>query len=185
MRPTGHLGALLEFQKLKDLARTGWVLRGVDNPESVAAHSWGVGLLAAILSPPKLNRVKILEMAIIHDLAEVRTGDRVPDEVPDRKKKAEEEACALSAMLEPIASDVSHRVARLEEMEAGTSPEARFIRACDRLDMALQAANYALEGRLSEPNEFFRSAKRTIEMSGYPDILHLLDELEHEIYGKE
>ena len=49
---------------------------------------------------------------------------------------------ALAGLLTGLPS--AGRVAALwEEYEAGASQEAVFVRACDRLDMALQAARYA------------------------------------------
>jgi len=45
---------LLEFAKkvreLKDLKRTGWVQRGVSDPESVADHSFMLAILACVYS---------------------------------------------------------------------------------------------------------------------------------------
>ncbi|OYR56353.1 phosphohydrolase, partial [Halorubrum sp. E3] len=43
------LDAVLAAYDLKDERRTGWQLRGVDDPESVAAHSWGVAYLVVTL----------------------------------------------------------------------------------------------------------------------------------------
>ncbi|MFN7146928.1 MAG: HD domain-containing protein, partial [Myxococcota bacterium] len=60
---------------LKEVDRSGWTRIGVPHPESVAAHSWGVALLALLRCPPELDRHKLLAMAILHDLAEVRVGD--------------------------------------------------------------------------------------------------------------
>ena len=64
--------------RLKDTPRTGWIRRMVENPESVAAHSWGLCLLTLILCPDDLDRLKCLEFAVVHDLAEEITGDYVP-----------------------------------------------------------------------------------------------------------
>ena len=42
---------ILEWLHLKNVARAGWVRAGVESPESVAAHSWGMSLLALHLCP--------------------------------------------------------------------------------------------------------------------------------------
>ena len=42
---------LLHMLQLKDVERTGWVRAGVNKPESVAAHSWGMATLALKLCP--------------------------------------------------------------------------------------------------------------------------------------
>src|SRR5258705_12421415 len=76
------LTTLIELQRLKRLDRTGWSLRGLPNgTESVAAHSFGVGVTAMLLADELLrqgvaiNVEKILRIALLHDWAEVRVGD--------------------------------------------------------------------------------------------------------------
>ena len=60
---------------LKQVKRTGWVLEGVKNAESVADHTWRMSLLLTLLTPKSLNKEKLLEMNIIHDLGEIGVGD--------------------------------------------------------------------------------------------------------------
>ncbi len=60
-----------------------------------------------------------------------------------------------------------------EEYEAGASPEARFVRQLDRLEMALQAVAYARTEGLP-PGEFLASAGRAVDD---PELRGLLDEL--------
>jgi putative hydrolase of HD superfamily len=115
---------------------------GVERPESVAAHSWGVALLVLLRAPPELDRGKLLAMAVLHDLAEVRVGDLTPaDGVPkDEKHRREREA--MVALL-------GHRpelLALWDEAEAGVTPEARFLKRMDRADMGMQAEHYAAAG---------------------------------------
>ncbi|RLM40517.1 HD domain-containing protein, partial [Haloarcula sp. Atlit-47R] len=45
---TNELDSLLEWFELKDELRTGWVLRNIDSPESVAAHTWGTASLCLL-----------------------------------------------------------------------------------------------------------------------------------------
>lgn len=134
--------ALLQALALKDVARAGWVRVGVAHPESVAAHSWGVAWLVLVLCPPGLDRGRALAIAVVHDLAEATVGDLTPADgvSPEAKHLLERQALeALSGAL-PDPSDV---VALWEEYEHGTTAEGRFVKACDKLDMALQAARYA------------------------------------------
>ena len=53
------------------------------------------------------------------------------------------------------------------------TPEARFVRQVDRLEMALQAAVYHFE-KLPEPQEFFDSASKIIQE---PELVRMLNEL--------
>ncbi|MBN1334365.1 MAG: HD domain-containing protein [Deltaproteobacteria bacterium] len=151
---------LLEVLGLKALPRTGWVRAGVARPESVAAHTWGVAWLVLALCPAGVDRGRALALALVHDLPEVRTGDRTPGEIPPAEKtRSEREGLADLVRGLPHAAQV---MMLWEEYEAGLTPEARFVRACDRLDMALQAARYAQEQGL-DPEAFVDSALATLE----------------------
>lgn len=143
-RPEGaalvaRLGQLLQ---LKELVRAGWVRVGVEGPESVADHSFGVALLAALLCPPGLDREKVLLMAILHDLAEVVVGDITPhDGVPHEEKHARE-AAAIGALL----AGWPELRTLWEECDTKASAEARFVKRLDRLDLGLTARRYAERG---------------------------------------
>jgi len=147
---------LLEAWRLKALPRAGWLRVGVAQPESVAAHSWGVAALTLLLCPAELDRGRALALAVLHDLAEVRTGDLTPhDHVPPAdKRRAEREALrGLTAGL-PAAGEL---LALFDEHAAGRTPEARFVAACDKLDLALQAEIYRREQH-ADTAEFIDSA---------------------------
>ncbi len=147
---------LLESLTLKELPRAGWVSKGIEKPESVAAHSWGIAWLTMVLCPPNLDRGRILEMAALHDLAEVRVGDITPHDGISSAEKHRMEDKAMQELLEPMC----HRDELKElwdEYEQGTTPEAKFLKAMDKLDMALQAQRY---GGLSE---FIDSALEVLE----------------------
>ena len=145
---------LLEALRLKELPRTGWVRAGVPEPESVAAHAWGTAWLVLALCPPALDRGRALAMAVLHDLAEVRTGDLTPADGVDPQEKERREERALRALLAPLPPELMDR---WREFAALASPEARFVRACDKLDMALQAARYR-ERHALDLQEFVESA---------------------------
>ena len=150
--PTSMRDTLREWLGLKDLPRTGWVRAGVRNPESVAAHSWGMAVLALHFAPKDLDMAKVLAMCIIHDLPEVRVGDLTPhDEV---RNKAELEASAMSE-LAPEWLGLFH------EYESGHSEEAKFVKQIDKLDMGLQASIYQSRQEL-DLSEFTNSAKLKI-----------------------
>ena len=55
--------------KSKKLRRAGWVREKINNPESVAEHSFRVSILAMVLSDPLgLDKEKLIKMALLHDL---------------------------------------------------------------------------------------------------------------------
>ena len=156
---------LKEALALKGLSRAGWVRAGVKDPESVAAHSWGVGWLVLVLCPPHLDRERALSMAILHDLPEVRTGDITPhDGVPAEEKQLAESQAMRSLVASLDAGD--HLLELWWEYENGSSPEGRLVKACDKLDMALQAQRYAEEQGLN-PDEFIDSALARLDEASH------------------
>src|SRR5215210_8950472 len=97
------LSTLIELQRLKRLDRTGWTLRGLPNgTESVASHSFGVGVTAMLLADrcvaegAAVDVEKVLRIALLHDWAETRVGDmpRTATEFfgADIRKRAEKSA---------------------------------------------------------------------------------------------
>jgi len=146
---------ILEWLHLKNVARAGWVRAGVEAPESVAAHSWGMSLLALHLCPQHLDLSKVLSLCLVHDLPEVRVGDLTPHD--DCSTKAQDERQAMKDM-------APQWLSLFDEYEAGSTPEAVFVKQLDKLDMGLQAKVYQQEQGV-DLDEFITSAKQRISES--------------------
>lgn len=159
---------LLEAFALKALPRAGWARAGVTQPESVAAHSWGVCYLVLTLCPNHLDRHRALAMAVVHDLAEVRTGDITPHDGIAAEEKARRENEAFTALVAALPRADELR-ALWRELEARDSPEARFVWACDKLDMALQAQRYRLDQH-ADTAEFIASALDALDAGELRDL---------------
>ena len=144
---------LKEILGLKNVLRAGWVKAGITSPESVAAHSWGMSMLALKLAPKELNLARVLSLCIIHDIPEVRVGDLTPHD--DTSTKAQDELKAMTEM-------APEWVGLFEEYEQGQTPEAKFVKQLDKLDMALQAEIYQAEFGISL-EEFIESARLRID----------------------
>src|SRR3954464_13130145 len=87
--------------RLKETERAGWVLRGVEAPESVADHSWRVALLALLLAPAAEGApdpARAMALALVHDLAECMVGDITPFDGVDRAEKRRREEAAMSEL---------------------------------------------------------------------------------------
>jgi 5'-deoxynucleotidase YfbR-like HD superfamily hydrolase len=144
---------LKEILGLKNVLRAGWVKAGITSPESVAAHSWGMSMLALKLAPKELNLARVLSLCIVHDIPEVRVGDLTPHD--DTSTKAQDELKAMTEM-------APEWVGLFEEYEQGQTPEAKFVKQLDKLDMALQAEIYQAEFGISL-EEFSESARLRID----------------------
>ncbi len=163
--------------ELKKTQRKGWKEKvGIERPESVADHSYGVSVMAMVYSDMEnLDTTKMLRMALLHDLAEAVTGDFIPGEISRENKKVVE-----SQAMEEILSKLPARLAETysilwkDYLECG-SPEAALLHEVDKLEMAVQAAKYLGEGYQKERlEEFLESSRREIKSK---DLLALLDTL--------
>ena len=163
------LGAAFE---LKSLPRAGWSRVGIAAPESVAAHSWGMSLLILLLCPEELDRERAMGMAVVHDLAEVIVGDITPHDGVSPHDKALLEREAFIRLTEALPRKQLLREL-WEEYEAAQTPTARFVKACDKLDMALQAAVYERTVG-ADTQEFILSAAQALP----PGVLEALVPLE-------
>lgn len=144
---------LVKLYRLKDELRAGWVLRGVERAESVSDHSWGTALLCLLHGPAAGVEVqRAVAMALIHDLAEALTGDRAArmgpnGEVVHEAGKAQREDRAMEMLFPAEKESFTEVRALTREYEQKVSPEARFVRDMNLIDMCLQAYIYESEQR--------------------------------------
>ena len=147
----------------------GWKRKGLTGVESVADHSWGVAFLAMQICPPELDRLRLIEMAICHDIAEVRIGDITPHDGVSAEEKVRIETEAMLDLSKGFPQG-SRMLELYQEYEAGESAEARFLKLCDKLDMAFQS--YVYQSRTTNDLRNFRkTANRLVIEYGYPDLL--------------
>jgi putative hydrolase of HD superfamily len=142
---------------LKRELRNSWLSDG--RQESVAEHSWRMVMMAMILAPQtklKLDMEKVLKMAAIHDLAEIEVGDiptihQTNDVV---RQKALDEQAAIETIRARF-SQVSEEVATLwREFEDQKTAEARFVRAIDKLECAIQKNQQTVDTKHGKPGYF-------------------------------
>jgi putative hydrolase of HD superfamily len=176
---------LLELVRLKAVPRMGWLLRGVRDVESVAAHSFGVAFIAMLLADRaeargmQVNVERVLRMALLHDLPEVRTGD-LPNTI-----KQYFDSSALRTADERIATEILTKLGApgkkyLEiwlDYEDRASLEARLVKAADKLDLLLQAYEYE-KGGARNLQEFWESAQGDFAELGVDGLIEdLVDAL--------
>ncbi|MGB2032100.1 MAG: HD domain-containing protein [Candidatus Poseidoniaceae archaeon] len=153
---------LLTLLTLKDIPRTGWVRAGVSGPESVAAHSWGMAILALRLCPDHLDLSKVLQLCLVHDVAEIVVGDLTPHDAIKGQEKHELER-------EGMRSIAPQWIELFDEYEQGSTEEAQFVKTMDKLDMGLQAINYQQQGL--NLSEFIKSARSKTDGTEFASLL--------------
>lgn len=152
--------------RLKRLKRQGWIDRGVDQPESVADHSWRLALMVMLIASrnAELDAERAVCLALVHDLPEAMTGDITPfddrlgvqavdrdalfHQTPEYSQRADRaktdaERQAIHAITAELPGDLSAMlVDAWEEYEAFDTPEARLVHQLDKLETWLQALEY-------------------------------------------
>lgn len=95
----------------------------------------------------KYNYTRLLELALVHDIAEAETGD-CPKSVqyahPEMKQlKKKQELEAMQKYRDMLPQETGGRIFELwQEYEAKQTPESRLVSALDKVDANLQANFY-------------------------------------------
>lgn len=135
---------LHKLEKLKCNTRHSWTSSW--RHESVAEHSWRLGMMALLLRAdfPALDMDKVVEMCLLHDIGEAVTGDIPSFEKTEADCAVEDRAVdgLLSSLPEP---EQGRLKALFAEMEALKTPEARLYKALDRLEAVIQHNEAPLE----------------------------------------
>jgi putative hydrolase of HD superfamily len=152
----------------------------------VADHSFGVALLAWACAVERqrhgaeIDPSRVVLLALIHDLAEARTGDTPPYDsatlppesaAPARREflnrrhvrdeagaasKLAQENTAMRDLIDELTPALQPALRSLwDELRDGATAEARFVRQIDRLETFLQSRHY-LEEAPEAPMESFR-----------------------------
>ncbi|KAI4377689.1 hypothetical protein MLD38_015276 [Melastoma candidum] len=145
--------------RLKTTKRTGWVLRDVKGPESIADHMYRMGLMALVAADiPGVDRDKCIKMAIVHDIAEAIVGDITPSDGISKAEKSRREREALEHMCKLLGG--GSRAKEINELwteyEENSSPEAKVVKDLDKVEMILQALEYEND-QGKDLDEFFQS----------------------------
>ena len=171
------LKTLIELQRLKRLERTGWSLRGQPSgTESVAAHSFGVGVTAMMLADEvnarggEVDCERVLRMALLHDWAETRVGDmpRTATEYFGADARKTAETRAFADIVEPLSAAASEYKTLYQDYEQRESVEAKLVKAADVIDLLVQVL--ALETAGARGLDEFWEVANGADGSDRPDV---------------
>lgn len=152
-----------EISTLKTTPRTGWIRSKVKDPESISDHMHRMTVLAFLYpcsSHDKVDRNKIIKMALVHDIAEAKAGDITPHDGISLKEKHNLEANGMSFLVNVLQS-TSEALEMKDlwlEYEKGESLEAQIVKDLDKFEMICQAFEYEKSNATSESlDSFFES----------------------------
>ncbi|CAH9093207.1 unnamed protein product [Cuscuta europaea] len=158
-RPSSAIDFLTLCHRLKTTKRTGWVYRGVKDPESISDHMYRMGVMALISADlPGVDRDKCIKMAIVHDIAEAIVGDITPCDGVSKTEKSRREREAIEDMCKLLGGGPRAKEIRdlWLEYEECSSLEAKVVKDFDKVEMILQALEYEIE-QGKDLDEFFQS----------------------------
>ena len=130
--------------------------------ESSAEHSWSSLLLADYFLSTydlKLDRLKVYELLMYHDIVEIETGDICISKEEERKHKAKLEMQGAQVLKEKIPKKLKLKYIHLfTEFEEKKTAEAKFAKAIDALDAEIQEMDYKEDWK-GWTEEFLRRKK--------------------------
>ncbi len=140
----GQVDFLLEIDKEKQIERQTYISDG-SRKENDAEHAWHMAMFALVLQEYAQEAVdigRVLSMILIHDIVEIDSGDTYAydeEAQKDQKEREEKASQRLFGMLPEMQRDSFLEL--WKEFEEGTSADAKFAVALDRLQpMMLNAA---------------------------------------------
>jgi putative hydrolase of HD superfamily len=147
----GMIGYLYELGLLKRLPRAGWLVAGIDHPESVAEHSFRTAIIGYLLAGIEgADPARTALLCLFHDTQESRIGDvplvgkRYVVTAPNPQVTADQ----VAAFPEEIGEAVR---ALVDDYERQDSAEARLARDADKLECLIQAREYQAQGHDVQP----------------------------------
>ena len=124
-----YLRFIREVERLKSVERTAWTTSG--RRESTAEHSWRLALLAMVLCGeyPRLDRLRVLQLALVHDLGETYDGDIPAVAQGDPAAKERVERAAVERLAGCLPEGAGRELRGVwEEYEACRTPEAKLVK---------------------------------------------------------
>jgi putative hydrolase of HD superfamily len=131
-----QIAFLVEIDRLKGVLRRTRLLDG-SRYENSAEHSWHLAVAALVLAEyarEPLDLLRVVKMALVHDIVEVDAGDTFVFDEQARQTQHEREARAAERLFGLLPPEQAQEFRALwEEFIARRTAEARFAAALDSL----------------------------------------------------
>lgn len=127
---------ILELDKLKYINRQTYVADS-SRKEDDAEHSWHLALMCMLLagySNEPVDKYKVMEMVLIHDVVEIDAGDTYAYDEKGNETKAIREQKAADRIFNILPPDQAEYCRQLwNEFEEKNTPEAKFANTLDKI----------------------------------------------------
>ncbi|MGV8169303.1 MAG: HD domain-containing protein [Candidatus Nanoarchaeia archaeon] len=174
-----------EVNKLKLIERLNSV---GTRKESPAEHTWSTLILADYYLEKvqqKLDRTKVYELLIYHDLVEIHAGDNPLHPHMKRKDMISEEKKVAEQLRKELPKELGEKFYKLFlEFEEEKTPEARFCKAVEVFDPMIHEIDYKKDWK-GWTGKFLLD-KKLKYFEDFPEIkqdfLDLVEEMENQGY---
>ena len=138
-----------EIDKEKLIGRQTYLTDG-SRKENDAEHAWHMALMAVVLqeySNEEIDLLKSMTMMLIHDIVEIDAGDTFAYDEEGKKDQRERELKAAERLFGMLPDDQGAYFRQLwDEIEAMSTPEARFARTLDNIQPTMLNASSGGKG---------------------------------------
>ena len=145
---------------LKKVRRSGWIRKAnISSPESVADHSYSMCVMCMVLSEIlNLDTEHVMKMANLHDLAESMVGDYTPD-IISHDEKINQEDKVMREIIFKLPDNLHKKYLGIwNEYIENKTVNSKFVHNIDKLEMAMQAKSYELDGYSKQSLQVFLSS---------------------------
>lgn len=143
-----QINFFVEVDKLKQITRQNYLADGT-RKENDAEHSWHLALMCILFreyGSENLDLLRVIKMALIHDLVEIDAGDTYCYDHAAGIGKAAREQRAADRLFKLLPPDQEMEFRNIwDEFEGRSTPEASFAAALDRLQPL--TLNYRAQGK--------------------------------------
>ncbi len=138
---------LLETDKMKSVFRRN-ILLDRSRRENDAEHSWHLALCAMLFeeyASEEIDMLRVLKMAIVHDLVEIYAGDTFAYDVAANEGKQERERIAADKIFGLMPDDCGKELRALfDEFDECKTPDSVYANCMDRIQAFI--GNYHTDG---------------------------------------
>jgi putative hydrolases of HD superfamily len=151
---------LYEVGQMKRIRRSGWLVVGIPNPESVAEHSYRVVLIGYCLARLEgVDPLAVVLQCMLHDIPEARLGDlhKLSQQHIGDWKQAN--LSAFEVQIKSLPSALGDEMkGLLAEYNTGDSQVAKITRDADLLECIFQMREYGLDQTIPNWVQGWRNA---------------------------
>ena len=160
-----------ELGVMKRQKRSGWLLAGVHDPESIAEHTARAALIGMVLADMEgADPERVASILIVHDIAEVRIGDQHKVAARYLRKK-EAEHNAFSDQIAALPPSLQERFASyFRTFEERDTKEGIIAQDADWLEAGVTAREYELLGHTA-CKEWISNIEKALETDSAKQLI--------------